>query len=466
MQERYVATADLGSSKIGISVARVAGDDIQVIYYKESSSDGINHGCVYNPIRASRALRAAIEAAEEELKMKITQIVVGLPRQNVRQETATATVNRSDPSTCITKDEISLLKSMAVESYPLNDDAHEEIYGAVAQYFSADDLIQQSEMDVVGSPADTLEGTFKVFVGAKTASSNIDIMLNELGIACADKIFVPHAVSNAVLTDEEKDNGVALVEMGGGVTSLSIYKDRILRYYGAIPFGGKSISTDIKNECGFKAELAESIKIAYGACLPDKLQSMSEKKLQINDNETGTYEILSVKYLSEIITARASEIIEAILYMIQESGYADRLRNGIVLTGGCADTANIGLLIQEMSGYSVRQGYTKKGLLGVDDCPEILETSASASAGLILQASKNQNLNCTGEVVSREEDSDSQPVEYKETLFSDDKKAVEEEVIKPKKRKKNSNPNSLGVRWIKLTEKVADNIGSLFDEME
>lgn len=414
-------------------------------------------------------MKAAVSEAEDELKMKFSQIVVGLPRHNVRQESANATVQRSDPGSCITKEEIANLKSMAMESYPLNDESKEDIYGAVAQYFSADELVQQNENDVVGSPADSLEGNFKVFVGAKKASSNIDIMLNEIGIAPADKVFVPHAVAGAVLTEEEKDNGVALVEMGAGVTSVSIYKDRILRWYGSLQFAGKSITDDIKNECGFKTALAENIKLAYGACLPEKLQSMSEKILQINDNETGTYEHLTVKYLSEIITARTNEIFEAVLYLIQESGFADKLRNGIVLTGGCANMANATIMLKEMSGYSVRQGYARKGLISADDCPGIFETSATASVGLILSAARNEMLNCTGELAPTEEKTREEEKEEETsvngTLFDDS----ETEIIKPGKpdRKKESKHGRLfGIKVVKLINKTEDAIGSLFDDMK
>ncbi|MBP9998452.1 MAG: cell division protein FtsA [Bacteroidales bacterium] len=467
MQERYVATADLGSSKIAICVAKVLGRDIQVIYYKESPSDGIKYGSVFNPKRASDALRTAVNAAEDELKMKFSQIVVGLPRHNVRQESANATVQRSNPNSCITKEEISMLKSMAMESYPLNDESKEEIYGAVAQYFSADELVQQNENDVVGSPADTLTGNFKVFVGAKKASGNIDIMLNEIGIAPADKVFAPHAVAGAVLTDEEKDNGVALIEMGAGVTSVSIYKDRILRWYGSLQFAGRSITDDIKNECGFKTELAENIKLAYGACMPDKLQSMTEKILQINDNETGTYEHLSVKYLSEIITARTREIFEAVLYLIQESGFADKLRKGIVLTGGCANMANATIMLKEVSGYSVRQGYARKGLIVADDCPGIFETSATASVGLILNAAHNELLNCTGELnaaVQPEAAGSEQAQPAEGTLFTDD----DTDIIKPEKEKKTRTKKTslFSIKVEKVVNKMEDAIGGLFDDLK
>ena len=480
MQERYIATADLGSSKIAISVAKVIGDDIQIIYYKETPSDGIRYSCVFNPKRASQALQDAIVQAEEELKIKILQIVIGLPRYNVRQEIASAKIARSNPDSCITKEEVDTLKSMALDNYPLGDEAKEEIYGAVAQSFSVDDLIQAGENDVIGTTSEALEGNFKIFVGAKKSVSNIDVMLNGLSVAPARKLFLPHAVANAVLTSEEKENGIALIEMGAGVTSLTIYQGSIMRFYGAIPFGGKNITTDIKYECGFNESLAENIKFAYGACMPEKLLSMSEKVIRINDDETGSYEQLPVKYLSEIITCRAREIINAILYLIQASGFAERLRNGVVLTGGCANLANLASLIKTMSGYNVRIGYPRRYFSSAG-CPGIGETGAVASVGMILSASKDPYLNCIEEAVpeAEEEQKVVEVLSYEGSIL--DPYALDEEPVKAPeptkvKIKKEKEPRKSifgNLTWTKkmgsVLEKALDGdskIGSLFDSME
>lgn len=473
MQERYIATADLGTSKIAISVAKVIGEDIQIIYYRETPSDGIRYSCVFNPMRAQKALKEAVELAEQELKIKILQIVVGLPRYNVHQEVASASIDRSTPDSCISQEEVDTLKSMAIESYPLDDAAKEEIYGAVAQSFSVDDLIQAGEMDIVGTTSAILEGNFKVFVGAKKSSSNIDVCLNGLGVAPARKLFLPHAVAGAVLTSEERDNGVALIEMGAGVTSLTIYQGRIMRYYTAIPFGGKNVTSDIKYECGFGDSLAENVKLAFGACMPERLLSMSEKIIRINDEETGGYEQLPVKYLSEIITARTREIFNTILYLIQASGFAERLRSGIVLTGGGANLANAGTLLKEMSGYNVRTGYPRR-YFSSSGCAGIGETGAVASVGMILQAARDPYLNCIEEAAQAAAEEIPAPVEvmsYEDTVFETPAPVVEKPAAKPKEpRKPRTSIGSIFIR--KLETKVGsiiDKDGGLFnmyDEMK
>ncbi len=402
MQERYIATVDLGTSKLALCVAKVVGENVQIIYYNERPSDGIRYNCVFNPKRAAAPLRAAIAEAEDELHIKITQVVVGLPRYNVHQETASARIDRSDPGALIGDDEIAALKSIALDTYPLADGSKELIYGAVPQSFSTDDFIG-SEDDVVGTTSDSLSGNFKIFVGAKKVVRNIDIMLNDAGVALAQAIFTPTSTGEAVLKDDEMTNGVALIEMGAGVTSLSIYQGGIMRFFSSIPFGGKSITTDIRLECAFDDRLAENIKLAFGACLPDKLLSMGDKVLQINDEENGTYEHLSVKYLSEIITARCREIVQAILFLIQQSGFADRLRCGIVITGGGANMANLTNLIKEESGYNVRVGFPLARKFSSDGLPGIGEAQAGASIGMILEAASDPFLNCISETAKADE---------------------------------------------------------------
>ena len=397
MDERYIAAVDLGTSKIALSVARVEGNDVQIIYYDEVPSNGIRYSAIFNPAKVLVPLKSILQKAQKDLGIKILQVVVGLPRYYVRQETATGEIPRSNVESNITREEIENLKNIALDTYPLSDSEHEYIYGAVAQSFTTDDFYQIVEDDVEGMVSEKLEGNFKVFVGSRKSVSNLDKIFNEAGVAIGMKYFTPGAMAKVVLFGEEMDNGVALIDLGGGVTSVSVYKNNILRHYAAIPFGGNSITTDIKTEGGFSMELAENIKLAFGACMPDKLANMSEKILRILNNDSGAEKQLSVRYLSEIITARVEEIINAILYEIQNSGFADELRSGIVITGGGAELVNIANFIKELSGYNVRVGYPIRKFSS-DGCAGIGETGATGVIGMLLAAKDdNKKLNCLEE---------------------------------------------------------------------
>ena len=507
MEERYIASIDLGTSKLGLCVARVKGDDVQVVYYKETPSEGIRGSVVANPMKASGPLRKAVQEAEDELMIKILQVVVGMPRSDVRQETATGGIVRSNPDEYISEEEVENLKAMALESYPLDDETSQIMYGAVAQSFSIDDQIQLVESDVVGTLSKELEGNFKVFIGSRRATAAVDKIFNSMGIAIAKKYFLPDVVAKTVLTEEDRQSGVALVDIGAGVTSVAIYQGGIMRSYVAIPFGGKTITGDIRSECSIPEDLAEKIKIKFGACMPGKLASLSEKVLQIRLTEP--YKEVTVKYISEVIDARAREIIDAVLYYIQESGLENNLRGGIVLTGGGASLVNFGNLFKEMSGYEVRTGFPKH-LFTASVGTGVYNPSAAAAIGMVLAAKDDRMPDCVtrpepvwadapeAEPVDEEEpaaegepffvpDSTFQQgeqgtlidveeygpaVQPEETPETDDKPGKQEKQKKAKKEKsrKEAEPRKPKMHWFKgkikgIGEKVKNGVLEFYDEM-
>ena len=417
MDDRYIAAVDLGTSKIAVTVAQVSGKGVQMLYYRETPSEGIRNSYVFNPQKAADRVRKALSDAENELKIKIHQVVTGLPRYEVSQVNARAEFERSDGESAITREEIDFLKNNAIDTYPLPDPERQIMYGVVAQSFTTEDYLNARESDIEGMVSDTLEGNFKVFVGRKRHSDNVDRVMNLVGVAVARKYFLPEITANAILSDEERENGVALIEIGAGATSVTIYHNDIMRYYSSIPFGGRSITCDIKLECGTSENLAENIKLAFGACMPEKILTLRDKIIQINNRESGSCKQLSVKYLSEVITCRVREIIDACLYKIQESGFGGNLRNGIVLTGGSADIPNLSTYVKELSGYSIRIGYPRQKFSFVG-CPEVNDTSAVASVGMVMAAKDNPYLNCLSEPPAFRGEEEEEP-ETEETPVGD-----------------------------------------------
>ena len=394
--ERHIVAIDLGTSKMALTVAKVNGNDKQIIYYKEVHSAGIKYSGVYNSVHACSPLTFLIKDAEESLGIKINQAVIGMPKFPIRQEANSGKVIDRGEDTEITAEDIEDIKRFAQETYPLKNPAQEAIYGAVAQSFSDGESFQIKESDIVGMSSDVLEGHFKIFIGKRRGLMNADVLLTKAGISSRKKYFTADTNAHVVLTETEMENGVALIDFGGGCTSVTIYHDGIMRHYASIPFGGRNITNDIKSELQINERLAENIKLAFGACMPEKLQNMSEKVLHIVENSTGQVKQVPVKYLSEIITARMEEIIEAVLYEISESGLSENIRCGIVITGGVAQTANLGMLINDMSGYKVRIGYPKT------DMPDSYvdgthDTTAVTALGLITAALKEEMINCAVE---------------------------------------------------------------------
>lgn len=393
MEDKNIVAIDLGSTKLAITVANVNGNDIQVVYYKERPSAGIRYSSVYNILHATEPLARLISEAEEALDIRINQVVVGMPKYPVKQESNSVVIKDRGEETDITAEDIAELKSYAEDSYPLEDQSKDAIYGVVAQSFSDNENFQIIEDDIIGMVSDMLEGHFKVFVGKKSNLKKIDSVMTKAGISSRKKYFTAETTAKAVLTDAEMENGVALIDFGGGSTSVTIYHGKVMRHYASIPFGGKNITDDIKSECQISERLAENIKLAYGACMPEKLQSLSEKVLEIMSSNNEPNKQITVKYLSEIITARIEEIIMAILYEIEESGFGDMLKSGLVITGGVAETANLSNFIYELSGYRVRTGYPK-GQFSTVGCNGIKDPSAATSVGLILAAKDEIGINC------------------------------------------------------------------------
>ncbi|MGM9747652.1 MAG: cell division protein FtsA [Candidatus Cryptobacteroides sp.] len=465
MDERHIVAIDLGTSKFALSVAKVSGDDVQIIYYRETPAEGIRNSRVFNPKKVSIALGTAISTAESELGIKIRQVIVGKPKYDIRQVTAQMQVERNE-NECITEEEIANMKSDALETYPLEDPDHDELFGAVAQSFSDGEEFQLVENDIIGMACPKIEGNFKVFIGKSSAVSGIEKAFNLIGVKVAKQYFTPDYTAKAVLYDAEMENGVALIDFGAGATSLSIYYGNVMRYYAAIPFGGDTITKDIKSECTISEQLAENIKLAFGACMPDKLQSLSEKVIQINSNSAAPVKQLSVKYLSEIITARVKEIIDAILYEIQQSGFADSLKSGIVLTGGCANLVNCSNYVKEISGYNVRTGYPKH-LFSASGCEGVYDSSAAVIIGMMNAARLEKTLNCTSIPVKTEDVPATEEVPVvaaaespvdNGTLFDKDEIEVVSKPKKPVKKK--------GITWFDRFKKgTAEVVGNLYDTM-
>ena len=216
MADKHIVAIDLGTSKIALTVAKINGRDVQIVYYKETPSEGIRYSSVYNQKQVTEPLVRAVRDAEESLGIKITQAIVGMSRYPIRQEANTALFPDRGYDTDITSEDIAELKRFAQDSYPLSDSAQEAIYGAVAQSFSDGENFQIIENDIIGMSSDVLEGNFKIFIGKKSDLTKIDLAMNKADLTAARKYFTADSTAKAVLEDSEMENGVALIDFGGG----------------------------------------------------------------------------------------------------------------------------------------------------------------------------------------------------------------------------------------------------------
>ncbi len=384
-EERYVAIVDFGSSKISLCVCEaVNGAPSEVLFKEELPSEGISRGNILNPQKVAAPLKELIVKAEEKTGLKINEIVANLPRWNVKTLSLSQKTKRDENKGYINQEEILSLKDLASEQLTSKLNKNTEIlYGILAQSYSTDDFIQVDESEIIGSSSSFLEGHYLGFVGAKKYKDNIDRVFNELGIAAFGYEFTPICHPESLLRKEEMDRGAALVEIGSEVTSLSIYHKGSLRYYGSFPFAGRVVSEDIHTECNISEKLAENIKLGYGFCTPERLQTLSDKTLKI-ETPSGDYQQLPVKYLSEIISCRMMEIIHCVMHLIGESGYADKLRSGIVLSGGGSLIHCCCSLVSNMTGLPCRIAYPENFASPKDNSLQ----------AMLIKSCRNQHINC------------------------------------------------------------------------
>lgn len=382
MQKNYTVTIDFGSGRTTLAVALTESGVTSVVFFGQRPSAGVKRGIISNPGKAAEVLSELLKEANSELGITITQASVALPRYGIRQMLAVQKLNRSDPTVAVSKEEIQFLEDTAEQEAGYNEET-ETVYAIIPQSFSTEDVFQGTEDDVIGSTGNRLEGTFRIIIGPARAEANIHAVMNILGISASGLVFLPAIEGNLFLSEEEIECGTALIEIGSGVSSVSIYHGGLMKYYGAIPFGGETVSNDIKIEGSISATLADNIKKAYGNCLTDRLESMADKVLIIDDPEAGTSREMPVKFLSQVIAARQKEIIDALLYHIQKSGFADRLRGGIVLIGGGSLLGGAGPMLRDISGYNVRIAKPRHSHIITEQWPVIVSVNHCSSLALL-----------------------------------------------------------------------------------
>jgi cell division protein FtsA len=195
-------------------------------------------------------------------------------------------------------------------------------------------------------------------------------------------VLEPLASSEAVLTADEKEAGVALVDIGGGTTDIAVYYDDIIRHTAVIPFGGDVVTKDIKEGCSILQRQAELLKIQYGSALGDLAKE--EEVVSIPGISGREPKEISFKSLAYIIQSRMEEIFDAVIYEIENSGYFDRLSAGIVITGGGALLKHLPALVKFKTGMDVRIGYPTEHLAS-EVIKEVNHPMFSTSVGLILK---------------------------------------------------------------------------------
>lgn len=379
MNDKLIAAIDLGTTKIVCLVGKMTETGIRIIGYSQRPSKGINRGEVMNIRQTLQSLVPVIKDVEEQLNIKLNDVYVGIAGQNIRCVTNGYQTNRPNPKELISEEEINEITSSMNGSFIQGD---EEVLHVIPQSYSIDNFTPTQEP--VGMLGTQITANFKIFVGKKNSSVYTADVINRAGLNLKRIILEPMASAKAVLSEEEMELGVAMVDIGGGTTDLLIIQNNIVRHAAVIPFGGKIITSDIKIGCSIAEKNAEQLKVEHGCCYSPL--AADKKTIFVNGINGREGREISVKLLSNIIEARASELFEAVYYEIERSGYKDKLKAGLVLTGGTSKLAHIKELAQVITGIETSLGAPV--IEAEDSVIEMNDPALSTAVGLIMMGAE------------------------------------------------------------------------------
>ncbi len=377
-REQYVAAIDIGTTKI-VSIVGKKNENgkIEILGLSKALSKGVKRGVVINIEDTVTAIQTTVEDVQKRSGVKFSEVFVGIAGQHIKSMKSRGYITRENYEDDIKKDEVfRLIEDM----HKIHIDIGEEIIHVIPQNFIVDN--ETGLKSPIGICGRRLEANFHIVIGQVAAAKNIEKCVMRAGLAVKDLILEPLASADAVLTDDEKEAGVVLVDIGGGTTDLAVYYDNIIRHTAVIPLGGNVVTTDIKEGCAILQRHAEQLKIQYGSALGDI--APDDKVVAIPGISGRTPKEISFRSLAYIIQSRMEEIIDFINFEIQNSGYGNKLAAGIVITGGGAMLKHLPQLMQFKTAMDVRVGYPNEHLAGPGK-DEINQPMYATSVGLIMR---------------------------------------------------------------------------------
>ncbi len=371
---------DIGTTKIVAMIGRKNEfGKIEVVGYGRSKSVGVKRGVVVNIMQTIQSIQQAIEEAEASSGIKISNVTVGIAGQHIRSLHHSDYIMRPNSETVINSEDIENLTSQV---YKLGMMPGEEIIHVIPQEFKVDTEPNVSEP--IGMFGGRLEANFHVVVGQGASIRNIGSCITSAGLKLGSITLEPLASAEAVLSDEEKEAGVALIDIGGGTTDLAIFKDGIIRHTAVIPFGGNVITNDIKEGCLIIEKQAELLKVKFGSTWP--AENKDSEIVSIPGLRGREPKEITLKNLSKIIHARTTEIVEQVFQEIKKYGHdtkQGRLIAGIVITGGGAQVKHLKQLVEYITGLNTRIGFPNEHLAHDSD-EELSSPIFATSVGLLM----------------------------------------------------------------------------------
>lgn len=376
-EDKIVVGLDIGTTKICVIVGtKNEYGKLEVLGMGKAVSDGVIRGIVTNIDKTVVAIEKAIAEASEQSGIEINVVNVGIAGQHIKSSVHHGVITRDRVEEEIT---VADLNRLASDIHKIVMPPGCEIIHVMPQDYIVD--YEEDIKDPVGMSGVKLEADFHVITAQTNAIRNINKCVRRAGLEIENLILEPLASSMSVLSDEEKEAGVCLVDIGGGTTDIAIFHDNIIRHTAVIPFGGNIITTDIKEGCKVMQNQAELLKTKFGKAIAE--EANPNEIVSIPGLRNRPPKEISIRNLAHIIEARMEEIIELVHAEIITSGYASKLAGGLVITGGGSQLAYVKQLFEYMTGMDARVGYPNEHL-GKSKVEEVKSPMYATTVGLVL----------------------------------------------------------------------------------
>jgi cell division protein FtsA len=431
---------DIGTTKIAVIVGRKnEHGKIEILGHGKVPSIGVKRGVVANIDNTVQSIREAVAEAAARSGVDIRYVNVGIAGQHIKSLQHRGSMIREESDIEISQKDI---EKLCNSMYNLNMNPGEEILDVIPQEFSIDG--EHGILTPKGYMGSSLEANFHIIIGQTAAAKNIYKCVRKANLEVVELILEPIASAESVLSEDEKDAGVVLVDIGGGTSDIAIFHAGIIRHTAVIPLGGEIITEDIKEGCSIIRKHAEELKVKFGSSLAR--ENREDEIVAIPGLRGRAPKEISLRNLASIIQARMEEIIEHIYYEIRNSGYEKKLICGIVLTGGGAHLKHIAQLTEFMTGLETRIGYPNEHL-SPDVPAEMASPMYATGIGLVIEG-----------IHRYEKEQENVPVE--EPVAAEVTVGVEEKKKKTKE-KKQRDPAKPSKRFSDI---FLDKIRNIFDE--
>jgi cell division protein FtsA len=379
---KVVVGLDIGTTKIACFVGtRNEHGKIEILAMGQAESLGVARGIVENIEKTIQSIKSAVELTQASIagdyELVIRSAYVGVAGQHIKSMQHRGMLTRTNIEQEVSQIDLDALED---DMYRMLMPPGEQIIKVIPKQYIIDN--QQGIREPIGHPGVRLEANFHIITGNVGACTNIVRCVTRADLEVKDLVLEPIASAEAVLSAEEKEAGVVLVDIGGGTTDVAIFHDGIIQHTAIIPFGGNSITDDIKEGCMIMRNQAERLKVKFGSALPS--ESQENEIVCIPGLRGREPKEISVRNLASIISARMTEIIELVDYEIINSGLKKKLIGGIVVTGGGAQLKHVKQLFEYVTGLDTRIGLPTEHLANTNELEKLASPMYSTGIGLVL----------------------------------------------------------------------------------